>query len=238
MPDISNVEKVINRIDYFSPVLEEDYDLLKSSLKNFKPKFLDWNYGTLEDDLIRDFNSKITERNILIGNSATYENNHLEAFEMVAHLNLEDSKIICPLSYGEGTQYTEKIIQKGHELFGTRFHPLTEFIPIDDYRKIIGSCSIVIMNHLRQQAVGNIIMMMYLGAKIFLNTENPVYHFFKKRGAVIFSTNELTSQVISLPLTDGDTAVNRNILKNYWSRQVILEKTRKLIQTVGGGEDA
>ncbi len=52
--DINNIEKVFNKIDYFSPVLYEDYLLVKNKFKNFKPKYIDWNYGTLEDDLIKE----------------------------------------------------------------------------------------------------------------------------------------------------------------------------------------
>jgi len=72
----------INRIDYFTPVLKEDYDLVKSSIKDFKPKYIAWNYGAFQDALTRGLiRVDYIGNNILIGNSATDTNNHLEAFE-------------------------------------------------------------------------------------------------------------------------------------------------------------
>jgi isochorismate hydrolase len=88
------------------------------------------------------------------------------------------------------------------------------------------------MNHLRQQAVGNIIIMMYFGAKIFLNKENPVYEFFKNKGAIIFSINELNNQVINTKLSEEEIKKNRQILKEYWSEDIMIKKTEKLIETM------
>ena len=42
--DINDKEKVINRINYFAPVLNEEYFLVKNSFKDFRPKFIDWSY--------------------------------------------------------------------------------------------------------------------------------------------------------------------------------------------------
>ena len=67
--DINNIEKVFNKIDYFSPVLYEDYLLVKNK---FKPKYIDWN--------IRRWSNKRRFRNILLGNS--FENNHIEAIDL------------------------------------------------------------------------------------------------------------------------------------------------------------
>ena len=86
------------------------------------------------------------------------------------------------------------------------------------------------MNHLRQQAVGNIVTMMYFGAKIFLNKENPVYDFFINIGAVIFSMEELNYENINLRLTKEEIEINKIILKKYWSRDIMVEKTKKLIE--------
>ena len=112
------------------------------------------------------------------------------------------------------------------------FKPLTEFMSINEYHKIISSCSIVIMNHIRQQALGNIISMMYFGAKVFLNKKNPIYSFFLSQGAVIFSIDMINDESISRKLTKKEIEINRNILNQYWSREVMLEKTKKLINIV------
>jgi hypothetical protein len=224
--------RAINRINYFAPVLENEYQLMQNSLQRFEPKFLDWNYGTLEDDFIRGYeDAAICGNNILIGNSATLPNNHLEAFDTLKVLNIDNRKVIAPLSYGD-EHYANLIIESGKKFFGNAFEPLTEFMEIDEYVQKIASCSVVIMNHLRQQAVGNIIIMLYIGAKVFLNKENPAYIFLKQNGIVLFSLEELTQDQIDTELSIDQIENNRAALRKLWGREVALKKTQQLINTM------
>ena len=221
--------KHINKVDIFSPVLHEDYELVYNAISGFKPKYASWNYGNLEDDLIRGFEGlQVNGDNILLGNSASFTCNHLDAFDNIDRLDMASRKIIAPLSYGD-TSYRDAIISAGEARFGASFAPLTDFMPIDDYISTLRSCSIVIMPHLRQQALGNIVISMYLGAKIFLEPENTVFKFFKKQGAYIFAINELEDEY-KTTLSQTQIAKNRALLKNHWGRSVIQHKTRSLVQ--------
>lgn len=223
--------EVINKVSYFAPVLLEDYQLLKNALPNFKPQFLSWNYGTLEDDMIKGLEEvSISGNNILLGNSATYSNNHFDTLELLKSIPLSDRKIYCPLSYGNSS-LKKDIIKRGKRLYGEDFIPVTDFMPIEQYVQLISSCSIVIMNHLRQQALGNIVIMMYLGAKVFIDKKNPIYSFFKKEGAFVYSLNEFVSEYPNR-LDMVSVEQNRHVLQRHWSRKVILEKTKLLIDTV------
>lgn len=238
--DIDDREKAINRINYFAPVLKEEYFLIKNSLKNFRPKFIDWNYGSLEDVLSGIIDKRVNGRNILIGNSATFSGNHLEAFDIIKKLNIENRQIIVPLSYGNeihgysyGNEiYRNEIIKRGKNIFKNNFYPLIDFMPLEEYNELISTCSIVIMNHLRQQAGGNIIVMLYLGAKIFLNKENLFYEFYKNKGAIIFSMDELNNENISNNLTDEEVEINRNVLRNTCTENVVIHKTKTMIDIV------
>ena len=105
---------------------------------------------------------------------------------------------------------------------------------IDEYINTLSSCSVVIMNHIRQQGLGNIIIMLYLGARVFLRKENPIYGFFKNEGAKIFSIEdlELNRELISEKITEEELIINRNILRKHWSRDVIQQKTKLLIDKI------
>lgn len=220
---------LINKINVFSPVLYEDYLLVKQALPDFEPAYGAWNYGTLEDDHIRGFEDKqVNGNNILLGNSAFATNNHLEAFELLQILDLKGRKVVTPLSYGD-INYRDLIVHKGIEILGNNFKPLTDFMPIDDYIAVLQSCSVVVMNHLRQQALGNIVIALYMGAKVFLDERNPVYDFFIKQGAFVFELEQLQQEYTGL-LTTEQVEHNREILRSYWSRDVILKKTQKLVE--------
>src|SRR5690606_6968304 len=92
----------IKKINFFAPVIKKDYDLLRTALNGPFPQYTSWNYGNLEDHHLRDFYYKKVEgHNILVGNSATFTNNHIDAFKLMINNISTESKVIVPLSYGE-----------------------------------------------------------------------------------------------------------------------------------------
>lgn len=233
-----NKNKIIERINYFSPVLESEYKMVKEALncRDF-PEYIYFNYGSLEKNYIKGFDGKLVNgNNILVGNSATDTNNHVEIFDLLNTLALGDStKIICPLSYGNDT-YKKNIINIGNNILGERFEPLVEFMNIDDYISKIISCRVVVMNHVRQQAFGNIITMLYLGAKVFLREENPIYIFLKNKGAIIYSIQglEKNNDLIYEKLIDSEVVKNQNILRDFISEDATIQKTRDIIALSNG----
>lgn len=230
---IKTKKEIIENIDFFAPVLNSEYNMVKNSFgKHFSPKYIDWSYGSFEDDLKTYGNLKISSNGILIGNSASYENNHLETMELLTKFDMSDRKIIAPLSYGGGGKnYRGAIVNKGREVFGVNFFPFIDFVPLNEYANIISSCSVVIMNHIRQQAFGNIYIMMYLGATVFLKKKNPIYSFLKENGAVIFSIEELEKNpnLIDYRLSLDEVDINKEVIRGDWNKELMLENTRNLI---------
>jgi hypothetical protein len=225
-----NKTEIVNRINFFAPVLYNDFELVKSALPGFKPHYLSWNYGSLEDDFIKGFEDVTAiGNNILIGNSASPTNNHLDVFDEFAGIELKNRKIICPLNYGI-SNYRDIVSYEGLQRFQGTFVPIIDFMPSYEYTKLLSSCSIAVMGHLRQQAMGNIIIMLYIGAKVFLYKENPIYSFFKEEGALIYSMDELKNEYME-KLSTSAILQNRDVLQKHWGRDAISEKTRNLIET-------
>lgn len=228
--------KCIERIQYFTPVIPSEYNILKESHKwKVFPEQVDWNYCAAEKDLssyVFD-NENIKRENILIGNSATSTNNHIEVFNVLKKQNLQQRKLIIPLNYGD-VVYGAKIRQVAKELFADNADVLIDFMPLDEYIEKINSCGFVIMNHVRQQGVGNIVVMIYFGAKIFLREENPTFEFLKSKGLAIFTIQELemNPNLLSSPLKNNDITKNRAIIESIWSDTILMEKTKKLISTL------
>lgn len=225
--------RAVERITVFSPVLPEEYDMVRKSRtwRRF-PEFASWNYGTIKDNLIKGFEGEnVTGNSILVGNSATYTGNHAEAFELLHKLQVNDRQVVAPFSYGDPKLAT-KLTAMGQEYFADNFEPLMDFMPIEDYVAIIKKCGYVIMNHVRQQAVGNIVIMLYLGARVFVRQENPVYDFFKKSGVAISTVQALTANpaLLNKPLTEEERARNKAIVSDYWSRERAYERTRRLVE--------
>jgi dTDP-N-acetylfucosamine:lipid II N-acetylfucosaminyltransferase len=223
-------KQLINNISYFAPVLTSEYSLISKNNLDFNPQLVDWNYGTLEDDLIKGFEGKVIKgANILLGNSATYPNNHLDIFDLIKDLDFRGN-VICPLSYGDD-RYKQEVCKQGKKYLQNKFVALTDYMNVDEYVNVISSCSVVIMNHVRQQGLGNVVIMLYLGAKVFLRSENPMYNFFAEEGAVIYNIEELENNptLIEQPLNENDIKINRQILNKYWSQKVAHEKTLNIV---------
>ncbi|VVS95297.1 tdp-n-acetylfucosamine:lipid ii n-acetylfucosaminyltransferase [Desulfoluna spongiiphila] len=230
-----NKKDIIKKIDYFSPVLEVEYDLISEKFKTKFPKYVSWNYHTTSKLIDQVEDIYISGDDILLGNSATFTNNHSEVLGFLKNQELNGKQIICPLSYGNAA-YAQKIEERGKYFFGDKFIALREFMPFDEYMGILSNCSNVIMNHLRQQGAGNVSAMLYMGAKIFLNKSNPLYIHYISIGLKIFSMDELYSnlEILDLKLTEEEICKNKNIIKSSSTFKAGLDKTKKLIEIVGG----
>ncbi|MFC0876842.1 TDP-N-acetylfucosamine:lipid II N-acetylfucosaminyltransferase [Saccharicrinis sp. FJH2] len=223
--------KAIGRIEYYLN-RKDNLRIVKPYNKDIKQ--IDYYYYTIENTLGSCLNKKIAAENILLGNSATPTNNHLEAFKSLSELKLEGRKIIVPLSYGDN-KYQKQILAKGRSILKQNFHPVLNLMPIDEYNNIVCSCNVVIMNHIRPQAFGNILTSLWLGARVYLNKENTIYSFFKDLGILIFSIDEDLDHSKSTTLSalnEHEVEHNKKILIEVFSYEKAIERTREIIHTI------
>ena len=237
---VSDGIELLSRVDVFSPVIEIEHRMACNLNTWFRPKYVTWNYGTFEDDFVtNEVADKQLGIDILVGNSATLENNHLEVFEVLERsVDLTGRRIIVPLSYGD-EWYKEKLISVGRSKFGEQFVPLTNFMTKEAYIDLLQQCGLVFMNHLRQQALGTICIMMIKGAKLYMNPASPLYHWLLERGAVIKSIDALgdvvrTKQQVLLPLSKDDQLRNISVIRAHWGRETQRARTRQLIDIALG----
>jgi hypothetical protein len=159
---------------------------------------------------------KTDEVCLLIGHSAVPFNNHDEIFEKLKPFRNRNIKIYCPLSYGildVRDEYRDSIIEKGNELFGDKFIPLTDFMPFDEYLKILAEVDIGVFAFRRQMAMGNIISLLSLGKKVYLHEDNTPYKFFKEKGIEIYNLKEFDLA----PIDEATKSKNSQLIKDYFS---------------------
>jgi len=192
---------------------------LQRALPNFKAQFLPLNYYSTEDVLFReDSTQNLSGSDILLGNSATSTNNHVEAMQVLAKLGMEGRKVIVPLSYGD-MRYQEKIIKIGEKILGKSFIPLINYMPLSEYDQAVSNCGNLIMNHIRQQAIGNISSALLRGGRVFLRPENPIYKFYTRMGVKLFPfSDNVTIADLDTPLNKDDELKNKEIMMAMWSR--------------------
>ncbi|MFT2798115.1 TDP-N-acetylfucosamine:lipid II N-acetylfucosaminyltransferase [Serratia sp. N21D137] len=214
-------------IDYFSPVLFSEFSLVSEKF-NCEMNYVDWNYcgfvNTLH--LLGDLKVNYDSKKVLLGNSCTPTNNHIDAFKDVFNFGL-GYKIVVPLSYGDTNLYKDKIVRLFYESFKSEdLQLLTDFISFDEYVNLLQDCPFVVMNHLRQQGLGNIIISLFVGAYVFLDKANPLYAFLSKSGFDIYSIDDIKT-VHSLP--KPDVTKNRSIILSIWGAEAQFSKTERFI---------
>ena len=154
------------------------------------------------------------EINIQVGNSADPSNNHEEVFNFLSKVEDINFKVFVPLSYGS-EPYKEFIIEKGKEILGNKFIPLTDYMDFDNYNEYLQSIDIAIFNHDRQQAMGNIIGLLSLGKKVVLKENVTSYTFLKGLSVRLFTLKD-KDILSSIDLTDKEN--NIKIMNDYFTK--------------------
>lgn len=171
-------------------------------------------------NLYKEYNIPVRQSNITniqVGNSADPSNNHFEILEKLLPFKEQNITIYVPLSYGDPI-YAQKVIHKGQEWFGDKFKPLTDFIPFDQYLKLLGTINIAIFNHKRQQAMGNTITLLSLGKTVYLRSDTTQWQFFQKKGLIVGDVSEMNS----LKLLEVED--NRRKVELYFSKENLINQ--------------
>ena len=215
---IKNVKHIITNI-------EADYELAKkwyhAEAELIYVEGMSYPYNSDETKEFQVIN-KSSLQLILVGNSASMSNNHLEA---LAHIKEQDDgkiEIICPLSYGGKKKYVNQVLQKGKALFGERFHPLIDFMPLDKYNQILKKVDVAFFNHKRQEAFSNTLTLMSMGKKIYIRPESTLWDYFQKKGIAVHNSCDL-EDVLQVPESMEVLQNNHEQVKKIRDLQVSLK---------------
>lgn len=221
------LEEAFQRINYCGTFLKEDYELLVERYP-FEMNWMDACFISIDRLLSDQSNGTPLGNNLLLGNSATLENNHLDAFELLKQLDF-DQKIIAPLNYGKDLgDYQQVVVAEGKRVFGTRFSPVTEPLSLKEYNDLLATCSVAIMFHNRQQAFNNILTLLYLGIKVYLKPENTIYQFLNRHGIHVFNVNDLKDANDLMPLDKELQEVNRQLVRALFGKKRINETVNRI----------
>ncbi|WP_439555772.1 TDP-N-acetylfucosamine:lipid II N-acetylfucosaminyltransferase, partial [Dyadobacter sp.] len=228
------LEATQKEVDYFVTYIREDYELFKEKYPDTKCKFFNAAFFDLNQYVGNAFMDKrIAGKNILIGNSNSVECNHLDVIQFFKKVPLEsETKVYIPLSYGEGGNYKEAVTKSADQVWGPRSFPLLGFMPLQEYVEILLTCGVGIFYHYRQQAMGNIIAMLWLGARIYMAGVNPAFQFFKRIGVHVFDLNQDFQNYGLSPLTEKEISTNRAILTEAFSAEKVAQDYANLVRNI------
>ena len=208
--------RILKKIKYHITHIEEESRLINQVISSnstfiYSPMYLS-NVSTFS--LSNKDSSREKDIKILLGNSGDPSNHHIETLELLKNTINDNYKIFCPLSYGNDLAYIDNVIKYGKNMFGNKFVPMLEFMPINDYRAFLSSIDIAIFNHDRQQAMGVTISLLKLEKIIFMRSSIESYKSLKRRGFKILDINNIDK---IKHLNKLDTSVNRTLVEKYYS---------------------
>lgn len=179
------LETAIEKIDYFAWYSREEYDYIQRLSKIKLPPFLHLNIklkALINEPLIKD------EISILLGNSRDPLNNHIDIINILKSVN-NQVKVDMPFSYGANNAYANSIRSIVSESrLAIKLHE--EFMSYNEYVAFVGQHSTAIYNSYRQMALGNILVALWSGLKVYLSIKNPTYLWLNNLGFRIFSIEE------------------------------------------------
>lgn len=129
--------------------------------------------------------------NVMIGNSGDPTNNHLQMIDLLACFRHENMKVVCPLAYGGTDEYRQLVISEGNRTFGNNFIPWLDMKDRQAYAGQLADVDVALMNHKRQQGLGNILALLYLGKKVFVRSDTSSYSFLRNNGCLVYGTESI-----------------------------------------------
>lgn len=164
--------------------------------------------------------------NILLGNSGSKTNRHLNALEILDKADDGKMHIISPLSYGGSRFYIKKVIKKGKKLFGERFHPVTQFMAYNDYMNMLNSIDIAFFFHDRQEAMNNTISLIAKKKTVYIRNDVTSWNYITDKGITVLNSLDISGKISALP----QKILDRNVqnLKNIWDPEFSYKQWKQI----------
>lgn len=209
-------KKVIKNIGHIITFIDGDYDLAvkwynTSAVKETMDKVC---YPYSVDVKIGVREKHEGGLNVLLGNSASKTNKHLDALDKLKKVDDGEMRIYTPLSYGGKKSYVKKVISKGEALFGDRFVPLTGFMEYDKYMNLLNSIDIGFFYHDRQEALNNTISLIAKKKTVYIRSDVTSWKFFMDNEIALYDSLNIEDELKQL--SDVEMEENCNNIKNIW----------------------
>ncbi len=183
---IKNVKHIVTNVD-------GDYELAKKwygvDAVFHKAEGVGYPYNSNINPVLGGYKTSLNK--VLLGNSASKSNNHIEALYKLKECDNQNMEVISPLSYGGKKKYVQKVICIGKQLFGDRFKPIVDFMPLQKYNAMLDSIDVAFFYHDRQEAFSNLLTLIGQGKKVYIRTESTLWNYFKDKGIIVHDSNNV-----------------------------------------------
>lgn len=212
-----------------------DFDFAVSKFRTDAKLFMRGVYGNMERELFDQmFENRANNSipTILLGNSASATNEHFEALDLLSELRkISNFRVFCPLSYGD-EDYATKVTEYGKRKLGDSFEPVMDFMKKEEYIQFLDSVDVAIMNHKRQQGLGNIAILLRLGKKIYMRRETSTFQHYTDLGVKVFDIADIRKNPEQTFVWSDELAINnREIIFDHSSKEQSISEWRAIFDS-------
>jgi hypothetical protein len=139
------------------------------------------------------------------------------------------------LSYGDcPAGYVDNINRVGKTYFGDKYIPITEMMDLKTYQQFLSNADIMVCNHRRQQAWGNLLVMLKYGKKVFIRSGISTEEDFNEYGLKFFLTDDIESMSFSefVEFQLSDAKQNDAILTKMFSNDGLFSIWDNLFKSI------
>lgn len=109
------------------------------------------------------------EVSLIIGNSASPTNNHMDLVQFLDS-NKVKANLFIPISYGD-SRYISFLKKNLRYSYGN-LEFIERHMPFEEYLQFISEADALVMNTIRPQGYGNVLMMLYMNRPVYFNDKN------------------------------------------------------------------
>jgi|GEM_PF-7098008 len=222
--------KAFSRVRYFYNYNKYNYELLR---KNFDTpaEFVYFIYPRIFD--VPDFAEAAElpfridpgQRNLVIGNSANYSNNHLEVMDKITPD--ESLTLWVPLSYGN-KDYARYLSEVGKKKFGANFRVLSDYLPSGQYFEFLKKMDAGLFGNYRPMAMGNITTLLAQGKDLFMDDQNPATKYLRDQGFTVHSVEDISTAFLMRSIDNEAAERNKKLAQRFFYGDEIDKLYRKL----------
>ncbi len=162
---------------------------------------------------------------IQINNSC--DESTLQAMDFIKNFKDEDIVVTTILSYGN-LKYKDEIIEKGRNYFGDKFEYLDRYLDSAEYKNFVANNDVLILNQNRQQGVGNMILYLQQGKKVFVRNEISTFKYLNEvENVKIFDTLSIPTLSFKEFITNNYVEQNRKNIKNWTNEKCLVSLWRE-----------
>jgi dTDP-N-acetylfucosamine:lipid II N-acetylfucosaminyltransferase len=156
----------------------------------------------------------------LLGNSGSPANNHLEVVRYLDEKKVK-AHLLIPVSYGDA-RYIKFLKKNLHYRQGT-LEFVEHYMKFEEYLSLLSTTDGLIMNTVRPQGYGNILMMMYMNKPVFFHEKNISLPDLTRLDMEWHALTELASG-----LAIGDSGSNKARIASVFAHERILALYKEL----------